>query len=209
MVELDMANESLTKRFCRCIKKVRKTVKARKGSSKESGAIAICVASVLQGKTKKRTLRKFHCKTRNGKKARVITQPILRGGGSSLTASRVKSGSRSYADPSRYYITLESDGESVKIHRPTGNFILREGDLVKGVFYLNESKLMPFKLKRISFGANRIIKKLSFKFIHEGKTASPTLVLGDEKEIQFENLRDGVAVYSDQFAILAKQIRKI
>jgi len=202
-----MAKESQTKRFCRCIKKVQKTVKARKGSSKESGAIAICVTSVLQGKTKKRTLKKFHCKTRNGKKARVITQTRL--GGSRSAASRTKSGSRSYADPSRYYITLEPDGESVKIHRPRGAFILREGDLVTGVLYLNATKQMVFKLKRISFARDRIVKKLSFKFIHEGKSASPTLFLGDEKEIQFENLRGGVAVPSHQFALLAKHIRKI
>ena len=197
-----MAKESQTKRFCRCIKKVQKTVKARKGSSKESGAIAICVTSVLQGKTKKRTLKKFHCKGT----PRVITQPTL--GGSRSAASRTKSGSRSYADPSRYYISLEPDGESVKIHRPRGAFILREGDLVTGVLYLNATKQMAFKLKRISFGPDRIVKKLSFKFIHEGKSASPTLFLGDEKEIQFENLRGGVAVPSHQFALLAKHIRQ-
>jgi len=197
-----MAKESQTKRFCRCIKKVRKTVKARKGSSKESGAIAICVTSVLQGKTKKRTLKKFHCKGT----PRVITQTRL--GGSRSAASRTKSGSRSYADPSRYYITLEPDGESVKIHRPRGAFILREGDLITGVLYLNATKKMAFKLKRISFGPDRIVKKLSFKFIHEGKSASPTLFLGDEKEIQFENLRGGVAVPSHQFALLAKHIRQ-
>ena len=202
-----MAKESQTKRFCRCIKKVRKTVKARKGSSKESGAIAICVTSVLQGKTKKRTLRKFHCKTRKGKKARVITQTGLQGGGPSMSRSKSRSGS--YADPSRYYITMESDGESVKIHRPQGSFILREGDLITGVLYLNATKRVPFKLKRISFGPDRMIKKLSFKFIYKGKSASPTLFLGDEKEIQFENLRDGVAVPSHQFAVLAKHIRKL
>jgi len=68
---------------------------------------------------------------------------------------------------------------------------------------------MVFKLKRISFGTDRVIKKLSFKFIHEGKSASPTLFLGDGKEIQFENLRGGVAVPSHQFALLAKYIREI
>jgi hypothetical protein len=202
-----MATESLTKRFCRCIKKVRKTLKARKGSSKESGAIAVCVTSVIQGKTKKRTLKKFHCKTRNGKKARVITQTRRSGGG--VSASKTKSGSRSFADPLRHFISLESDGESVKIHRPQGAFIIREGDLVTGVLYLNATKRVPFKLKRISFGPDRVIKKLSFQFIHEGKSASPTLFLDDEKEIQFENLRGGIAVPSHQFAILAKHIRKI
>lgn len=52
-------------KFCRCIKKVRKTVKARgKGAKtaagKEKAAIGICVKSVLG--TRKRTLYKFSCK---------------------------------------------------------------------------------------------------------------------------------------------------
>ena len=51
-----------TQRFCKCIKKVRKTIK------NEKGPIAICVKSVLQ--TKGRTLKRFTC----GKKGRVITQ---------------------------------------------------------------------------------------------------------------------------------------
>lgn len=46
-------------KFCRCIKKVRKTVKARK-ANKEKAAIGICVKSVLG--TRKRTLYKFSCK---------------------------------------------------------------------------------------------------------------------------------------------------
>jgi len=65
---------SQTKRFCSCIKQVRKQVKPVRGT-KEGAAIAICTKSVLQ--SRKRTLRKFHCKTRKGKKARVITQPLL------------------------------------------------------------------------------------------------------------------------------------
>jgi hypothetical protein len=51
-----------TRRFCRCIKAVKKAGKTEKGS------IAICVHSVLQKKG--RTLKKFKC----GRKARVITQ---------------------------------------------------------------------------------------------------------------------------------------
>ena len=56
-----------TQRFCKCIKKVRKTIK------NEKGPIAICVKSVLQKKG--RTLKRFTC----GKKGRVITQKALRG----------------------------------------------------------------------------------------------------------------------------------
>ena len=54
-----MAKTKLAKTFCRCIKKVRKTVKVRKGSSSEQAAIAICVKSVLR--TRGKTLRKFRC----------------------------------------------------------------------------------------------------------------------------------------------------
>lgn len=67
---------SQTARFCRCIQHVRRTIKARKGGSKESGAIAVCVKSVLQ--PTHRTLFKFHCKTRKGKKGYVVTQPSLK-----------------------------------------------------------------------------------------------------------------------------------
>jgi hypothetical protein len=64
----------LSGKLCRCIKRVRKTVKVRKGSrgGKESAAIGICVRSVL-GK-RGRTLRKFKC----GKKAYVETQDPLK-----------------------------------------------------------------------------------------------------------------------------------
>jgi hypothetical protein len=47
---------AVSNKFGRCVKSVRKTVKARKGSNKESAAIAICVKSVLhpRGRTIKR-----------------------------------------------------------------------------------------------------------------------------------------------------------
>ena len=62
---------SQSRKFCKCIKDVRNTVKARRGSSKEKGAIAICVKSVLQKKG--RTLKKFKC----GRRPRVLTQRRL------------------------------------------------------------------------------------------------------------------------------------
>lgn len=57
---------SLATNFCRCIKKVRKTVKLRpsqknkSAKGKEQAAIGICVKSVLQ--TKGKTLKRFQCK---------------------------------------------------------------------------------------------------------------------------------------------------
>lgn len=61
----------LSRKFNRCVKSVKKTVKARKGSNKESAAIAICTKSVLQkrGRTMKRYTRK-----------RLMTQKKFRGG---------------------------------------------------------------------------------------------------------------------------------
>ena len=66
--------ESQMTRFCRCIKRVRNTVKLRKGrgpEAREKAAIAICVKSVLQGRG--RTLKKFSCR-----KHRLQTQAMLR-----------------------------------------------------------------------------------------------------------------------------------
>jgi len=59
-------------RFCRCVKKVRKTLKARPGSTPDQGAIAVCTKSVLQ--TKGRTLKKVSCR-----KHILETQPIKAG----------------------------------------------------------------------------------------------------------------------------------
>ena len=71
-----MKRNSQTKRFCRCIKHVRKTIKLRKGlpKNRESAAIGVCVKSVLQRKLKPtgRTLRHFSCRKRQ-----VITQPAI------------------------------------------------------------------------------------------------------------------------------------
>jgi hypothetical protein len=61
--------ESMAKRFCQCIKKVRKTIKGNyKKQQKESRAIAICVKSVIQ--TRGKTLKKFSC----GKSPKLTTQ---------------------------------------------------------------------------------------------------------------------------------------
>ena len=60
--------KSQTAKFCRCIKDVRKTIRPRKGSTKESAAIGVCVKSVLHSKG--RTVKKFKC----GKKSRLVTQ---------------------------------------------------------------------------------------------------------------------------------------
>ena len=69
--------------FCRCIKKVRKTIKLRSGvkktarrgaDAKEAAAIGVCVKAVLQ--TRGKTLKRFRC----GKKAMLKTQKPLRGG---------------------------------------------------------------------------------------------------------------------------------
>lgn len=54
---------ALANLFCRCIKKVRRTVRLRNGNksqkAKEAAAIAICTKSVLGSRRK--TLKKFSC----------------------------------------------------------------------------------------------------------------------------------------------------
>jgi hypothetical protein len=58
---------NVSSKFDRCVKSVRKTVKARKGSNKESAAIGICTKSVLQ--TRGRTLKRY-------RKGRLTTQKL-------------------------------------------------------------------------------------------------------------------------------------
>jgi hypothetical protein len=65
---LDLAGgrrKSQTKRFGSCVKAVRKTVKARKGSSPESAAIAICTTTLLHPRG--RTIKRY-------RKGRLLTQ---------------------------------------------------------------------------------------------------------------------------------------
>jgi len=69
--------EPIDKRFCSCIKKVRRTVKPRTNSGdtkkdKERAAIAICVSSVLHSKGK--TIKRFSC--RNKKRPQVVLQKM-------------------------------------------------------------------------------------------------------------------------------------
>lgn len=59
----------ITKKFDRCVKSVRRTVRARKGSNKESASIAICTKSVLQ--TRGRTLKRY-------RKGHLQTQRLIR-----------------------------------------------------------------------------------------------------------------------------------
>jgi hypothetical protein len=66
--------EAIERRFCRCIKKVRRTVKARINTGdaqkdKERAAIAICVKSVLH--TKGKTIKRFKCRGNKGPKVEL------------------------------------------------------------------------------------------------------------------------------------------
>ena len=64
-------------KFCRCIKTVRKTVKARKGSTAEGAAIAICTKSMLQ--IKGRTLKRVVCGKPKGPRLNTQTFSKKRG----------------------------------------------------------------------------------------------------------------------------------
>ena len=61
----------IASKFDRCVKYVKKTVRARKGSTKESAAIAICTKSVLHKRG--RTLKSY-------RKGKLVTQKKFRGG---------------------------------------------------------------------------------------------------------------------------------
>jgi hypothetical protein len=63
--------KTLRTKFDHCVKAVRKTVKARKGSNKESAAIAICTKTILHPRG--RTLKRY-------RKGRLLTQKKMRGG---------------------------------------------------------------------------------------------------------------------------------
>ena len=73
--------ESLSEKYCGCIKSVRRSVKVRKSNrtgkpsqNRESAAIAICTKAVLQSRC--RTLRKFNCK--RGRSPSLKTQNLLK-----------------------------------------------------------------------------------------------------------------------------------
>jgi hypothetical protein len=68
-VKAGAKSRKLGKKFSRCVKAVRKTVKARKGSTEEGAAIAICTTSVLQ--TRGRTLKRY-------RKGKLTTQKKFR-----------------------------------------------------------------------------------------------------------------------------------
>lgn len=57
--------KSQTERFSRCVKMVRRTVTPRRGSNKESAAIAICTKTILQKRG--RTIKRYS-------KKRLVTQ---------------------------------------------------------------------------------------------------------------------------------------
>jgi hypothetical protein len=58
--------ENQAKKFCSCIKSVKRTVKVRRGSTAEGAAIAICTKSMLQRKG--RTLKRVKCGKPGGPK---------------------------------------------------------------------------------------------------------------------------------------------
>jgi hypothetical protein len=69
-----LSNKKLSGKLCDCIKQVRKTVKARKGSTKERAAIGICVKSVLQ--TRGRTLKRFSCDAKQSLRTQKIKREV-------------------------------------------------------------------------------------------------------------------------------------
>ena len=52
--------KTLAAKLCRCIKRVRQTVRAHTKKEKEKAAIGICITSVLHSRGK--TVKRFHCR---------------------------------------------------------------------------------------------------------------------------------------------------
>lgn len=53
----------MSRKFCQCIKKVKKTIEPRPGTTKEGAAIAICTKTLLFPRG--RTLKKIKCAVKN------------------------------------------------------------------------------------------------------------------------------------------------
>jgi hypothetical protein len=195
--------ESQTKRFCRCIKKVRKTIKARKGSSKESGAIGVCVKSVLQQKLKPtgRTLFKFHCKTRRGAKGRVITQP--------------QKGGRDN-DCKQTHITLTSiptgEGDSITIRKSAHDiFTLKPGTpiLSIGLGSIFHEKRHRRSKSRSASGSmsNLVFQEAHYKTLHvPDRHRRPTLDQYQITKLQFTQGDKTKYVDCEDFEELANHI---
>lgn len=98
-------SRKLGNKFNRCVKSVRSTVRARKGSNKESAAIAICTTSVLHPRG--RTIKRY-------RKKRLVTQRKFRGGGDGWAAAKaLKDALSGVKDPlggNKVTITRESLG---------------------------------------------------------------------------------------------------
>jgi hypothetical protein len=80
------SRKTLAQDFCRCIKKVRKTIRLKPGqpktaTAKEAAAIAVCVKAVLQ--TRGRTLKRFKCLP----KPELTTQSLRKQKGGVLTGT--------------------------------------------------------------------------------------------------------------------------
>ena len=65
-----MVRPAMPERFCSCIKKVWKTRRF-----KSSSAIAICVKSVIQGTSRRRTLRRFSCRGKPSLSVQAAKEP--------------------------------------------------------------------------------------------------------------------------------------
>ena len=102
-----MATTRLSSKFNRCVKSVRRTVRARKGSNKESAAIAICTKSVLQ--TRGRTMKRYS-------KKRLLTQKKFRGGLFGLTArtNEISQGEIAAKQVASVFVATYNDGTAQK-----------------------------------------------------------------------------------------------
>jgi hypothetical protein len=197
--------ESQTKRFCRCIKKVRKTLKARKGQSKESGAIGVCVKSVLQRKLAPtgRTLFKFHCKTRRGKKGRVVTQPMRQKGGKHYTIRE----DPCKGSPVKLTSVPTGKEDSITYHKDGRDHVLKPGDHVLSIALQDILRKRPRRIRSgsKSRSASASMSNLIFVDAHYKTLHIPTLhkrsSLDDYQitKLEFEVDKNPVFIHCEDF----------
>jgi len=118
-----------------------------------------------------------------------------RGGGPSASKSK-----------SDYFITLH-DNTSVWIHKPEDTFLLREGDIVSGIEYLNTGKTMQFKLRSVGTQQGEL-NKLRFQFVKDGKVRKLHMA-PDGKRLEVNDLEIGISIDKHQFSVLAESIQKV
>ena len=131
-----MARTRISKKFDRCVKSVRKTVKARKGSNKESAAIAICTTTLLHPRG--RTLKRY-------RKGKLVTQKKrkMRGGiWNPLAKTSSVKGVQINAELAAHYVPATQVVEAIEETFKNAKTVVQTIDVTGVSDYANGLKLL-------------------------------------------------------------------